>query len=406
MVILAHKHQVLIHGIALVGILSEKSPFLVHDKSEHAFHRHATSDAMARLRCFGAYAYIRESKAPSSIDKLKQFCEEHHLADSILSRAYDLFKQICHISTKVFQLSTQKEKFLPPKEDEEILLQKILLSSFCDQVSMKIPANHAMLNQNNEAMAVSSRRKRFTAYQSCNPNISEPVYIHPKSALYQSDPVLDHPPYLVYSNLVKNDKGDTTYMDCVTAVDPRWFTGGLDSLLEDAPLIKYSDPLSAPTPYYDSSSDQIMCYVIPFYGYYRWEFSAIAKAYTETNQSSSLQAEAIYRWFARFLFEGKILPELRHVLSTSHIKETPTIFTAMKTSTKIATLLWKLKHHSIVNRASLIHSLGLSRASEVFLLEEIQGFLQIDRRKAFRKEWEAFVNKLILQANKPSQNMH
>ena len=64
--------------------------------------------------------------------------------------------------------------------------------------------------------------------------ITEPLYIHPDSVLYQRDPSAVHPDYIVYSQLVKNQAGDMTYMTCVSEIKASWIA----ELARDCPLLQ------------------------------------------------------------------------------------------------------------------------------------------------------------------------
>lgn len=65
--------------------------------------------------------------------------------------------------------------------------------------------------------------------------IAEPLYIHPESSLYNSDPTsTSFPEFVVYGNLVRNQAGDTTYMSCLTEVSPEW----IPELARDCPLLQ------------------------------------------------------------------------------------------------------------------------------------------------------------------------
>lgn len=43
----------------------------------------------------------------------------------------------------------------------------------------------------------------------------------------------------------------------------------------------------------------------------------------------------VFRWFARLLLEGSVLPELRSVLRRDRLKDSPALITQMKPSTKV-----------------------------------------------------------------------
>jgi hypothetical protein len=114
------------------------------------------------------------------------------------------------------------------------------------------------------------RRRRITAYQSCNPAVTELLYVHPQSNLYRSDPTAPLPEYVVYGQLVRSHRGDTTYMSCVSAVDAGWIapvllSGGAP------PMLHWGAPLQSPQPVYDAAADAIMCYAAPSYGAHSWQ---------------------------------------------------------------------------------------------------------------------------------------
>ncbi len=64
--------------------------------------------------------------------------------------------------------------------------------------------------------------------------MTEQLYIHPHSALYNTDPTADLPEFVVYGPLLTNDKGDTTYMTCVSVISAKW----LNALSRDCPLLQ------------------------------------------------------------------------------------------------------------------------------------------------------------------------
>lgn len=75
----------------------------------------------------------------------------------------------------------------------------------------------------------------------------------------------------MYSSLLKNDKGDCTYMIGVSVIQMSWIA----SLTIDCPLLKWSEPLESPSPFYDKESDTMMCYVTPTYGKFIFELTLV-----------------------------------------------------------------------------------------------------------------------------------
>jgi ATP-dependent RNA helicase DHX37/DHR1 len=85
------------------------------------------------------------------------------------------------------------------------------------------------------AVKTGSRHRRLTAYISCSNNITEPLYIHPHSVLFKKDPTASLPEYIAYGPLITNLRGDTTYMTCLTTVNPAW----IPVLARDCPLLQW-----------------------------------------------------------------------------------------------------------------------------------------------------------------------
>lgn len=255
-----------------------------------------------------------------------------------------------------------------------------------------------------------SRKHRLTAYFSCNPSVTKPLYIHPESCLYRKDPTANLPEYVVYGQLVENEMGTATYMTSVSAIEASW----LPELARDCPLLKYSDPLQTPLPTYDHASDEIRCYVVPSYGVHNWELSpvrtSLASACVGLNSSGAVggdktsdndisilpgyrKKDEAVRWFARLLLEGSVLDDatLRGVFVKSHIKLTLSTLTAQKVTKTGSQLLLKLAKARISSVSALKEKL---KEMPLFLYEELQACLHMEARKQFRQQWTRFVQSL------------
>ena len=119
----------------------------------------------------------------------------------MLTKAMELQQQLIKICSSVFNEpkecmnddnTTGKPRVAlipgcPPSKREEIGLRQILMTGYCDCIAKKVPPNSGVFNASGRHVDVvkMSRRKRMTAYMSCDGNVEEPIYIHPQSALYQ-----------------------------------------------------------------------------------------------------------------------------------------------------------------------------------------------------------------------------
>ena len=157
----------------------------------------------------------------------------------------------------------------PPSEQQEQALRQLVLCGFCDSVARRVPLG---------VVKEGSRRRRLTAFFSCNPALqTQLLYLHPAGSLYRTDPTAPLPEFVVYSSLQRSDRGDTTYMHCVTAVSPAW----LPAVAADCPLLRWSAPLPSPAPQYDPAADAVTCLVVPRFGAQRWELPPVRRSLAE-----------------------------------------------------------------------------------------------------------------------------
>ena len=434
MLMAAHTSGLLRHAIAFVSSMVERSPFLSVGNSNYTENSqfndiekkgdndgddeeeeenlalatsaaadkthlwfHPDGDSLARNRTIGAYLY---SKISSNASNDEDFCKKHNLHCATIQRMAELRLQLVQSCQKIlFQgvYSTSVDSLMgpvrPPSIEEEQALKQLLITGFCDNIAKKVPIG---------VIKDGNRKKRMTAYFSCNPAITEPLYIHPQSALHKHDPSALFPEYVIYTSLVTSHRGDTTYMSCVTAISAAWIA----ELTMDSPLLVWTKPLENPAPYYDSQLDQVMCYVIPKYGIHKWDLPPLKKplaqcidAYLnqeygngELMESSSVplgyrKQDESYRWFARLLLEGAVdLQMPSTMLSKSNMKESPSAITQMRPNNIVLQLLRKLVENNVNTKRRLLEQL---QAHKGFLGDEIEPFLQVGDRKQFRKVWNS-----------------
>lgn len=188
MLVVAHKSNMLAHGLNLVVALAEKSPFLnqqelliedgkdeVEESAQVPLAKHADSDALARMRAFGAFSHIVVSQA--SYEQKIAFCNQQRLLSNILERMLDLRAQLlslCSSSLESPQKDLMSYALEPPSPEEEVALRQIILTGFCDCIARKAPP-----------LSEGSRRMKLTAYFSCNADVTVPIYIHPSSTLFK-----------------------------------------------------------------------------------------------------------------------------------------------------------------------------------------------------------------------------
>lgn len=215
---------------------------------------------------------------------VRQLCSVHKLHAPTLQRIVELREQLQDICASVLfppGAATVNKTLLnipdaPPMAAQELALRQLMLASSADCVARRVPLG---------VIKTGPRRRRLCAYYSSHPSLLDvPLYIHPGSNLYNSDPTASLPEYIVYQNLVRNQRGDCVYMTCCSVVNPLW----LSSVVADCPLLKWSEPILTPLPYYDSALDRVMCYVTPRFGAANWELPAVRRSlYEVTNNAQS-----------------------------------------------------------------------------------------------------------------------
>jgi len=83
----------------------------------------------------------------------------------------------------------------------------------------------------------------------------------------------------------------------VTAIEPEWLP------VYAAPLCNISEPLSDPPPRFDSSTKKLLCHVSATFGRSGWPLPVLEMEFPP--------GLSRFKWFARFLLDGSILPKLK-----------------------------------------------------------------------------------------------
>lgn len=278
----------------------------------------------------------------------------------------------------------------PPSTEQEILLRQAILGGYLDCVARLAPVG---------TVATGSRIQRQCAYLSCNPSISEPLYIHPHSSLFSPDPAR-LPDFVVYQALVRNSKG-LPYMTCVTQIEPDWLPG----LAASSPLLSFGPPLTSPPPTYDRAKDSVMVYCTPKYGVHNWELRAypipasdLAKLCGRTTAGGTSFKELGARWFARMLLEGKVFKNLAefHVSKehgTCH-NDPPAFITLKRPVRKVFEIVQPLQDRGITTRKGLLQEL---RKDPTFLQDALKMWIKSEHASKFKAVWQAIVKKAASQ---------
>ena len=127
-----------------------------------------------------------------------------------------------------------------------------------------------------------------------------------------------------------------------------------------------------------------------------------------TGSGSTANDADVYRWFARFLLEGKIIPS--SILTSSNgssgggggLKEPPSTMTSTRPSIRAAALLAVLRKHEVSSKQSLAALLrskqgqgqGQEKVEIGLVRDEVAAFLKADGRKQWRADFRRFQREL------------
>lgn len=406
MLLLAKELDVLEYTIAIVAGLSGHSPFVtaterkekakdedegsddeaggaVEDEMEKEWReadqlrRHAQwidpySDVLSLLRAAGAYAYSGGSG---------QFCQDNHLHEKTMQQMLKLREQLTRIVNDMYMsLSEEQEesepftpiklapKMPPPDDDTQVVLRQIVAAGFLDQVAKRAPPG---------TIENGTKIERNCAFLSCTGNVKEAVYIHPHSHVFTPDPS-KLPEFVVYHHLMRTSRA---YMKNVTVVDASW----LASIGKDTPLCKYSAPLAEPAPRYNEELDRIECFVKATYGIHQWSLPAMKVAYPDhhrLDEKDTLRGR--YRWFAKFLLDGQVIPALQVI--SSHLKEPSASLVRKKHDKKIQLLVSALQNAAIASKQDLLVRWQM-RGQGTFLQAELRAWIRDEFHAVLQREW-------------------
>jgi hypothetical protein len=108
-------------------------------------------------------------------------------------------------------------------------------------------------------------------------------------------------------------------------------------------------------------------------------------------RSSHFLMDDSFRWFARFLLEGKVLTELNELESL--LNESPSLLTRRIPATKGAILLSALSRAGVDSAAALRKH--WAEVDKKLLFSELKNWIKADRRADFKKLWMDTVKRNI-----------
>lgn len=273
---------------------------------------------MVLLRAVGAAEYA------NSEGKLEQFCHEHGLRHKAITEIRKLRLQLTNaIKINVPDADVAVDpKLAPPTDLQAKLLRQLLLAGMGDQVAKKIMPDEVQEGEN--------KAKFKYAYHACN--LEEPVFLHQGSVLKDT-----LPEYVIFQEIYETNK---MYMRGVSAIEPEWLVTYVPA------LCNLSEPLKDPEPSYNPNTGRIYCTVNGTFGPQAWPIPN-----TQIEFPKTLLA---YKWFARFLLEGKVFKKLEKYAKTLLSTPATMIKTWAKLQPRTESLLKALIAKEIVSKDDLV----------------------------------------------------
>ena len=388
MLLVAAQAGVLDYALVLVSVLSEGSPFQLspnkdidsdlesddsdvasmdgidkakakelekHEKAKRKRWYHRKGDIFAAMLAVGACTYAgKGAGGASELVATRRFCEENDLNPVIMDRIQKMRKHLASLAMHrlrnaggiAAKTGGYSSNMTPPSAIQERLLVQAVVSGLLDNVALLAPPG---------VLTGSFPYGSRSAYLSSSAISKEPMYIDGNSTMYSRD-FRQLPQWICYDCIVRKVTKDGTpvkIMKNITPVDPSW----LGELAKGTKLLSLGCPLVSPPPCYDSEQDAIVCPVSTKFGFHRWEIPPLKHVMydclqtPESKQSPDFLIDDSFRWFARFLLEGKILPELKAF--EAFLNEAPTTITRRTPSAKVSTLVSSLAGAGVDSASAL-----------------------------------------------------
>ena len=344
------------------------------------------SDLLTIMRAVGAFEY---EMTRDSFDS-KKFCETHFLHEKSMKEIHQLRLQLMEIvsslsvsyKTPADEEADQREELLnkkgllspnsksnsvlkPPTVKQDLMLRQLIASSLIDKVATLSSAQALLTPKKDEfssADKTSSAKISRHQYVTCNTN--QVVFIHPSSVLFPSNPP---PEYVVFTELIQTKK---TYLKGVTAISPTWLTNLGRS------LCKVEKVLEDPPPRYDAQKDQVRCWARPTYSSSCWQLPLQELHYPKCLDH--------YKWFARFLLAGEILPAIKRLVEKSAYVAHPSLVTRSWNIKKVNSIVCALANSDISSRESLI---AIWKVNDRFLYNELEMWVKLSHRQLLQEVW-------------------
>jgi Helicase associated domain (HA2) len=427
MLLVAAQAGVLDYAIVAVAALSEASPFLLHrspeaagvecepqddemdevdrrlkeEKERHSKKTkkwfHSSGDVFATISAVGAFTYAGRGAGGASEEHVtRKFCEENGLNYTIMTRIQKMRSHLANLAKR--RLGTASgvaassgrfsHKMPPPNKLQETLLMQSIASGLLDHVALL-----ATPGSLSGRFALDTR----SAYIGCRSQTTEPLFLDRGSSIYSRD-YRQLPRWVCYDSVIRKETKDGTpikVMKCITPVDPHW----LGDISKDTRLVSLGPAVAVPPPVYDADKDAMLCSVTTRFGSHGWVINPIRmimyKALTapETSATPDFVSDDSFRWFARFLWEGKVIPELAGLHPLWN--DSADLITRKSPSSKVSLLVSSLVGAGIDSASALRKH--WATIDEKFLFKCVKSWVKPGQHTEAKQMWINAVRKNIMK---------
>jgi ATP-dependent RNA helicase DHX37/DHR1 len=419
MLLVAAQAGVLDYAIVIVSILSEVSPFsntvstddaeevgdsqqvdheldevdkmLVKerqkkDRKPNRWH-HVGGDVLGAMLAVGAYTYAGRGAGGSSEALVnRKFCDENGLNYVIMNRIQKMRRHLASVAKN--RLGTAEGvaaktggftfKMKPPDKLQESLLIQSIASGLLDHVALL-----ATPGSISGDYPIDLR----SAYIGCTSSTKNPLFLDRASTVYTRD-YRQLPRWVCYDSIVRKTSKDGIplyVMKNITPIDPSF----LGEISTGSRLLGLGKALSSPPPKYDPGKDAVLCFVTTKYGSHGWEIPPVKRPLYDVLQNQEAKHSSIvlvgesFRWFARFLLEGKVIPEL--VGLDQLMNDKPAIITQRTPSAKVNMLVGRLSGEGIDSARALRKH--WAENDDKFLFKELKKWIKHENQFDAKKIW-------------------
>jgi ATP-dependent RNA helicase DHX37/DHR1 len=348
---------------------------------------HKCGDALAGMLAVGGYTYVgRGAGGASEQAACRKFCEENSLNYVVMTRIQKMrahLSRLAHVRMSSAEGVAAKtggfvSSMPPPSKLQENLLVQAIASGLLDNIALLAPPG-----------SVSGEHpfSLRTAYLSCSTSIKEPLFMDRNSVVFSRDS-RQLPQWICCDSIVRKTAKDGTavsMMKNITPIDPSW----IGTLAKGSRLLALGAPLSSPPPAYDEQKDAIMVAVSTKFGSQRWEIPSVkqvmydALQLPEAKHSADFMMDDSFRWFARFLLEGRIIEELKGLKEM--LSDSPTIITRKTPVAKVSLLVSALSSAGVDSAAALRKH--WAEQDNKFLFKCLKNWIRRDCQADAKKLW-------------------